>query len=95
MLTTARVSPTRGEGRCTRSLGTTQLNSESGARWDQTLAAQFPLAPAKEMVLQRCSTCHSFKVFLNQPRTEHEREIATFGILGETIVRYITAHFGK
>jgi adenine deaminase len=68
---------------------------------DQTLVDQFPLAPAKEMVLQRCSTCHSLKVLLNQRRTEEEWGIATFGMLGgrdqdgETIVKYLTAHFGK
>ena len=68
---------------------------------DQTLAGQFPPAPAKEMVLQRCSTCHSLKVLLDKTRTEKEWEIATFGMLGgrdqdgETIVKYLTAHFGK
>ena len=68
---------------------------------DPTLAEQFPPAPAKEMVLSRCSTCHSLKVLLNERRTQHEWEIATFGMLGvrdqdgETIVKYLTAHFGK
>ena len=68
---------------------------------DQSLINQFPPAPAKEMVLQRCSTCHSLKVLLDKPRTEEEWGIATFGMLGgrnqdgETIVRYLTAHFGK
>ena len=68
---------------------------------DQTLVDQFPPAPAKEMVLQRCSTCHSLKVLLDKRRTEEEWEIATFGMLGgrdqdgETIVKYLTAHFGK
>jgi len=53
------------------------------------------------MVLSRCSTCHSLKMLLNERRTEHEWEIATFGMLGgrdqdgETIVKYLTAHFGK
>jgi imidazolonepropionase-like amidohydrolase len=68
---------------------------------DQSLISQFPPAPAKEMVLQRCSTCHSLKVLLDKPRTEEEWGIATFGMLGgrnqdgETIVKYLTAHFGK
>jgi imidazolonepropionase-like amidohydrolase len=68
---------------------------------DQSLINQFPPAPAKEMVLQRCSTCHSLKVLLDKPRTEEEWGIATFGMLGgrdhdgETIVKYLTAHFGK
>ena len=68
---------------------------------DPTLAEQFPPAPAKEMVLNRCSTCHSLKVLLNERRTQHDWEIATFGMLGgrdqdgETIVKYLTAHFGK
>ena len=68
---------------------------------DQSLTDQFPPAPAKEMVLRRCSTCHSLKVLLNKPRTEEEWQIATFGMLGgrdqdgETIVKYLTAHFGK
>ena len=68
---------------------------------EQTLAEQLPPAPAKEMVLRRCSTCHSLKVVLDQRRTEQEWEIATFGMLGgrdqdgETIVKYLTAHFGK
>jgi imidazolonepropionase-like amidohydrolase len=68
---------------------------------DQALAEQFPPAPAKELVLRRCSTCHSLKVLLNQRRTEEEWQIATFGMLGgrdpegETIVKYLTAHFGK
>src|SRR5262249_33667007 len=68
---------------------------------DQVLAAQFPPAPAKELVLQRCSTCHSLKGLLDRRRTEEEWEIATFGMLGgrdpegETIVKYLTAHFGK
>src|SRR4029450_5980630 len=34
---------------------------------DQSLISQFPPAPAKEMVLQRCSTCHSLKVLLDKP----------------------------
>jgi hypothetical protein len=40
-------------------------------------------------------------VLLNKPRTEEEWGIATFGMLGgrdhdgETIVKYLTAHFGK
>jgi len=68
---------------------------------DPALAEQFPPAPAKEMVLNRCSTCHSLKVLLNERRTQHDWEIATFGMLGgrdqdgETIVKYLTAHFGK
>jgi len=68
---------------------------------DPTLAEQFPPAPAKEMVLSRCSTSYSLKMLLNQRRTDHEWEIATFGMLGgrdqdgETIVKYLTAHFGK
>ena len=68
---------------------------------DQTLVDQFPPAPAKEMVLQRCSTCHSLKVLLDKRRTEEEWQIATFGMLGgrdqdgEKIVNYLTAHFGK
>ena len=68
---------------------------------DQVLADQFPAAPAKEMVVQRCSTCHSLKVLLNQRRTEQEWEIATFGMLGgrdqdgEAIVKYLTTHFAK
>jgi len=68
---------------------------------DQTLVDRFPPAPAKEMVLRRCSTCHSLNVLLNKPRTEEEWGIATFGMLGgrdhdgETIVKYLTAHFGK
>ena len=68
---------------------------------DQALVDRFPPAPAKEMILRRCSTCHSLNVLLNQPRTEQEWEIATFGMLGgrdqdgETIVKYLTAHFGK
>ena len=68
---------------------------------DQALADQFPPAPAKEMVVQRCSTCHSLKVLLNQRRTEQEWEIATFGMLGgrdqdgETIVKYLTTYFAK
>ena len=68
---------------------------------DQALVDQFPPAPAKEMVLRRCSTCHSLNVLLNKPRTEEEWGIATFGMLGgrdhdgETIVKYLTAHFGK
>ena len=68
---------------------------------DQGLAEQFPSAPAKEMVLRRCSTCHSLNVLLNKRRTEEEWQIATFGMLGgrdqdgETIVKYLTAHFGK
>ena len=39
---------------------------------DQTLVDRFPPAPAKEMVLRRCSTCHSLNVLLNKPRTEEE-----------------------
>jgi imidazolonepropionase-like amidohydrolase len=68
---------------------------------DKTLTDQFPPAPAKEMVLRRCSTCHSLKVLLNQRRTEEEWQIATFGMLGgrdqdgETIVKYLATHFGK
>jgi imidazolonepropionase-like amidohydrolase len=68
---------------------------------DQSLIDQFPAAPAKEMVLQRCSTCHSLKVLLNKPRTEEEWQIATYGMLGgrdqdgEKIVKYLAAHFGK
>ena len=68
---------------------------------DQALVDQFPPAPAKEMILRRCSTCHSLNVLLNQRRTEEEWGIATFGMLGgrdqdgETIVKYLTAHFGK
>src|SRR5690242_3602936 len=63
---------------------------------DPTLAEQFPPAPAKEMVLNRCSTCHSLQVLLNERPTQHDWEIATFGMLGgrdqdgETIVKYIT-----
>jgi hypothetical protein len=53
------------------------------------------------MVVQRCSTCHSLKVILNQRRTEQEWEVATFGMLGgrdqdgEAIVKYLTTHFAK
>ena len=68
---------------------------------DQALAEQFSASSSQEMVLRRCSTCHSLKVLLDQRRNEQEWEIATFGMLGgrdqdgETIVKYLTAHFGK
>jgi imidazolonepropionase-like amidohydrolase len=68
---------------------------------DPILVAKFPSAPAKDMVVQRCSTCHSLNVLLDKRRSEEEWQVATFGMLGErnqdgeTIVKYLTTHFGK
>jgi hypothetical protein len=67
---------------------------------EEELVARFPSAPAKELVINQCSGCHSLEVILPQRKGMAEWEATVYGMLGErnkegeAIIRYLGEHFG-
>ena len=67
---------------------------------EENLVARFPPGPAKELVINQCSGCHSLEVILAQAKGKAEWEASVYGMLGErsqqgeAIIRYLGEHFG-
>ena len=67
---------------------------------EENLVARFPPGPAKELVINQCSGCHSLEVILAQAKGKAEWEATIYGMLGErsqqgeAIIRYLGEHFG-
>ena len=67
---------------------------------EEELVARFPAAPAKELVINQCSGCHSLGIILDQQKSKSEWEATVYGMLGErsqqgeAIIRYLAEHFG-
>ena len=67
---------------------------------EENLVARFPPGPAKELVINQCSGCHSLEVILAQAKEKAEWEATVYGMLGErsqqgeAIIRYLAEHFG-
>jgi len=67
---------------------------------EENLVARFPPGPAKELVINQCSGCHSLEVILAQAKGKAEWEATVYGMLGErsqqgeAIIRYLEEHFG-
>ncbi|MCH7804757.1 MAG: amidohydrolase family protein, partial [Acidobacteria bacterium] len=67
---------------------------------EEELVARFPSGPAKELVINQCSGCHSLEVILGQAKGKAEWEATVYGMLGErnqqgeAIIRYLGEHFG-
>ena len=67
---------------------------------EENLVARFPPGPAKELVINQCSGCHSLEVILAQAKGKAEWEATVYGMLGErsqqgeAIIRYLGEHFG-
>ena len=67
---------------------------------EENLVARFPPGPAKELVINQCSGCHSLEVILAQRKGKAEWEATVYGMLGErsqqgeAIIRYLEEHFG-
>jgi len=67
---------------------------------EENLVARFPPGPAKELVINQCSGCHSLEVILAQAKGTAEWEATVYGMLGEksqqgeAIIRYLEEHFG-
>jgi len=67
---------------------------------EENLVARFPPGPAKELVINQCSGCHSLEVILAQAKEKAEWEATVYGMLGErsqqgeAIIRYLEEHFG-
>ena len=68
---------------------------------EEELVARFPSGPAKELVINQCSGCHSLEVILGQAKGKAEWETTVYGMLGErnqqgeAIIRYLGEHFGR
>jgi len=68
---------------------------------EENLVARFPPGPAKELVINQCSGCHSLEVILAQAKGKAEWEATVYGMLGErsqqgeAIIRYLEEHFGR
>ena len=67
---------------------------------EENLVARFPPGPAKELVINQCSGCHSLEVILAQAKGKAEWEATVYGMLGErnqqgeAIISYLEEHFG-
>ena len=67
---------------------------------EEELVVRFPSGPAKELVINQCSGCHSLQVILGQAKGKAEWETTVYGMLGErnqqgeAIIRYLGEHFG-
>ena len=67
---------------------------------EEELVSRFPQGPAKELVINQCSGCHSLEVILEQAKGKAEWEATVYGMLGErsqqgeAIIRYLEEHFG-
>jgi len=67
---------------------------------EENLVARFPPGPAKELVINQCSGCHSLGIILDQQKSQSEWETTVYGMLGErkeqgdAIIHYLAEHFG-
>ena len=67
---------------------------------EEELVSRFPQGPAKELVINQCSGCHSLEVILAQRKGRTEWAATVYGMLGErsqqgeAIIRYLGEHFG-